>query len=220
MGLKIYGVLRSRASRVVWLAYELSIAFEQVPVIQAYRLADPSAPEAPFNTASPSFRTVNPNGLVPTIDDDGFILHESLAITLYLSKKHGGPLAPRELREDALMTMWSLWGATECETNALTILRHRMALPENERDPNAAEAAVAALKGPFAVLDTALKEGGGQVVGGRFTVADINLAEIVRYAQPATELFEAAPQVRRWLEACQSRPAFKAMWEARNAEPA
>ncbi len=92
--LKIYGVLRSRASRNVWLANELGIAYEQVPVIQGYRLPDPSAPDAPFNTTSPAFLAVNPNGHVPSIDDNGLILHESLAINLYLAKKHGGRLRP------------------------------------------------------------------------------------------------------------------------------
>ena len=55
MALRIYGVLRSRASRVVWLAHELGLRFEHVPVIQAYRLADPGAPDAPFNTALTDF---------------------------------------------------------------------------------------------------------------------------------------------------------------------
>ena len=45
-------------------------------------------------------------------------------------------------------------------------------------------------------------------------------AEIVRYALPAPELFEAAPRVKAWLAACQARPAFKKMWEARDKEPA
>src|SRR5580704_6753950 len=80
MTLKIYGVLRSRASRNVWLAKELGLAFEHVTVIQAYRLADPAASGAPLNTASAEFRAVNPDGLIPAIDDDGLVLHESLAI--------------------------------------------------------------------------------------------------------------------------------------------
>lgn len=219
MTLKIYGVLRSRASRNVWLAKELGLPFEQVPVIQAYRLGDPAASDAPFNTSSPAFRSVNPNGLIPSIEDDGFVMHESLAINLYLAKKHGGDLAPRDLREDGLMTMWALWAVTECEPHALQILVHRVSRPEAERDPKVAETAIASLRRPFAVLEAALQAGGGHVVGGRFTVADINLAEVCRYAQPAPELFKDHPAVARWLEACQARPAYKDMMATRNAEP-
>ena len=60
----------------------------------------------------------------------------------------------------------------------------------------------------------------GWLVGGRFTVADINAAEVVRYAQAAPEQFDAHPRVKAWLAACQARPAFKKMWAARDAEPA
>lgn len=45
--LTIYGVTRSRASRIIWLCHEIGIPFKQVPVIQAYRLSDPDAPDAP-----------------------------------------------------------------------------------------------------------------------------------------------------------------------------
>ena len=220
MTLKIYGVLRSRASRNVWLAKEMGIAFEHVPVIQAYRLADSAAPGAPFNTASAEYRAVNPNGLIPSMDDDGLILHESLAINLYLAKKYGGPLAPRDLREEGLMTMWALWAMTECEPYTIQILYHRKGAAETEQDKTIADTAVAGVKRPFGVLEKALRDGGGYVVGHRFTVADVNLAEVFRYAQPATDLFDANPHVKAWLEACQARPAFKAMMAARNAEPA
>ena len=70
------------------------------------------------------------------------------------------------------------------------------------------------------MLDAHLGEQGGYLVGRRFTVADINVAEIVRYALPAPELFAAAPQVKAWLSACQSRPAFERMWAEREKEPA
>ncbi|MFC0386552.1 glutathione S-transferase family protein [Muricoccus vinaceus] len=208
MSLKLYGVLRSRATRPAWTAMELGLDFEHVPVIQAYRLKDPAAPDAPLNTASPAFRAINPNGLIPSIDDDGFILHESLAISLYLARKHGGPLAPRDAREEGLVAMWSLWGMG-IEADCLAIVQKRDA-----------EAAAARLQAPFAVLDAALAGSGGHLVGGRFTVADINLAEVIRYAQPARALFEAAPAVQAWIAACQSRPAFQAMMKRREAEPA
>ncbi|SFI68341.1 glutathione S-transferase [Bosea sp. OK403] len=220
MSLTIYGCYRSRASRNIWLANELGLAFTHVPVIQAYRVPDPQAPDAPLHTRSADFLKVNPNGHVPSIDDDGFKLHESLAINLYLARKHGGPLAPKDAQEEGLAVMWALWAATECETHALTLQQHLAAFPPEKRKPEVAAAALAALAAPFAVLDQTLAQGGGFVMGRRFTVADINLAEVIRYAKPATQLFEAAPHVKAWLEACQARPAFTAMWQARDAEAA
>lgn len=217
--LKIYGLYRSRATRNIWLCDELGVPFELIPVMQANRLGTPGAAGVALNTKSPGFLKVNPNGHIPSIDDDGLILHESLAINLYLARKHGGPLAPANLAEEGLMTTWTAWALTEVEPQSIQILYHRVAKPVAERDPKIADAAVAALKAPFAVLDKVLAAN-GYVVGGRFTVADINIAECVRYAMAAPELFEANPNVKAWLAKVQARPAFKAMMAKRELEPA
>jgi glutathione S-transferase len=216
--LTIYGVYRSRASRNIWLANELGITFKHVPVMQLYRLS-PEAAKTTLHTRSPEFLKVNPNGHIPAIDDDGLVLNESLAINLYLAKKHGGPLAPANLAEDGQMGMWALWAAIEVEPHSLAVLNHRVGKPPAERDPKIAAAAIEALRAPFAVLDKHLAAS-GHVVGGRFTVADINAAEVFRYAMPAPELFEAAPRVKAWLAACHARPAFKSMMAMREKEPA
>lgn len=213
MALKIYGVLRSRATRPVWVAKELGLDYQLIPVIQVYRLADPHAADAPLHTASPAFRAVNPAGQVPSIDDDGFVMHESLAIALYLARKHGGPLAPASVAEEALMLQWTLWAATGVETKALQILQNPAGSAERA-------AAVAGLRRPLGVLDAALAAGAGHLVGGRFTVADINVAEIVRYAQAAPELIGDYAQVAAWLAACQARPAFIEMMAERAREAA
>jgi glutathione S-transferase len=205
--LTIYGVYRSRASRNIWLANELGLPFKHVPIMQRYRLQEP-LPAGVVHTKSPEFLKVNPNGHIPTIEDDGVVLHESLAINLYLAKKHGGPLAPRNVAEDGEMGMWALWAATEVEPQSLSIAQN-----------GPSDAAVSALRAPFAVLDKALKKT-GFVVGDRFTVADVNVAEIVRYAQRAPALFDGAPHVKAWLTACQARPAFQKMWAEREKEPA
>ncbi|MBS0541592.1 MAG: glutathione S-transferase family protein, partial [Proteobacteria bacterium] len=183
------------------------VPFKLVPIIQHYRLKEPVAPDV-VHTRSPEFLKVNPNGHVPSIDDGGVVLHESLAINLYLAKKHGGPLAPANVAEDGAMSMWSLWAVTEVEPHSLLLATKGITEPE-----------ISALRGPFAVLDKALAKD-GYLVGGRFTVADINVAEIVRYAMGAPQLFDAAPNVKKWLAACQARPAFKTMWAARDKEPA
>ena len=214
--LTIYGVYRSRASRNIWLANELGIPFRLMPVMQRYRLSAEDA-ERVLHTRSAEFLKINPNGHVPSIDDDGFVLHESLAINLYLARKHGGLLAPADAAEDARMTMWALWAVNEVEPHALTVLVHRVSRPPAERDEKLAAAAVETLRAPFAVLDQAVA--GGHLVGGRFTVSDINTAEVTRFALAAPELFAAAPNVKAWLAACHARPAFKAMMAEREKEP-
>ncbi|MCL6706348.1 glutathione S-transferase family protein [Pseudomonas sp. R2.Fl] len=216
--LQIHGVYRSRATRPLWLVGELAIPFEHVPVIQAYKLASPLAPDARLNTRTPSFLAINPMGTIPTMVDGDLVLYESMAINLYLAKKHGGPLAPANLAEDALMTQWSLFGATAIETDALKI-SSAAAEGRLETEAGRAEALAVArlLSRPFGVLEKHLSAN-DYMVGNRFTVADINLAEVVRYASAHTPLFEAHPRVREWLGRCQARPAFKAMWEKRTAE--
>jgi glutathione S-transferase len=217
--LTIYGCLRSRASRNVWLAHEAGLDFRHVPVLQHYRVPNPEAADAPMHTRSPEFLKVNPNGHIPTLDDDGLVLHESLAINLYLARARGGDLGPANQAEDGLMGMWALWAATEAEPHTIEVLYNRVGKPPAERDAAKADAAIAALQAPFDVLDQALAAT-GFLVGSRFTVADINVAEVVRYALPAPELFAERPHLKAWLAACHARPAYKRMMADRDAEPA
>ncbi len=223
MAITVYGVYRSRATRNIWLLNELSLPFIHIPVIQAGRVAKPKASDAPINTASRKFLKVNPNGQIPSLKDGRLVLHESLAINLYLARKYGKKqkttLGPRNVAEEGQMTMWSVWAMTECEPHTIQVLYNTIGKPEPERVPALVTAAAAALQRPLNVLDAHLKAEGGFVVGKRFTVADINLAEVIRYAQPMPELFAGRPALKAWIEACQARPAFKAMMAKRNAEP-
>jgi glutathione S-transferase len=116
--------------------------------------------------------------------------------------------------------MWTLWAAGDVEPHSILVLYHSIGKPEPERDPKILAAAVEALKAPFAMLDKHLAASGGHVVGGRFTVADVNCAEVLRYAMPAKALFDANPNVAKWIAACHARPAFKNMMVQREAEPA
>lgn len=216
--LKIYGVYKSRATRILWLVEELGMPFELKPVIQAYKLKDPMAPDARLNTRSAEFLAVNPMGSIPTIEDDGLVLNESLAQTLYVAKKQGGTLAPRDLNEEAQMLQWSLFAATSIETDALKISAANASgkLASAEGQAEAAEVAKL-LARPFGVLEKHFAQH-DYTVGGRFTVADINLGEIVRYAQAYQPLFDQHPKTAEWLARIQARPGFKAMWEKRLAE--
>lgn len=218
--LSLYGVYRSRASRPLWLLGEIGMEFRHVPVIQAYRLADPMAADAPLNTAQAVFLAVNPRGQVPAlVEDDGFVLTESLAITLYIAKRHGGDLGPGDLREDALMMQWALFAATGIEGAARSILNVIEAgeaeTPEGMR---AIAEAQARLRPALVRLEGTLADR-AWLVGDRFTAAEICVAECLRYAQGHVGLLADSPALADWLARCQERPAFRAMLAAQLAEP-
>jgi len=197
--LKIYGVPRSRAFRTLWLAKELGLDYENVMV-----------DFATGETRRQPYLSINPNGHIPAIDDDGFILWESMAINLYLAKKHGlGTLYPTGLQDEARVWQWSLWGMTEIERTVLTAMFNRAILPEDQRDAAAADQAEKELQHPLDVLDGAVGKT-PYLIGNDFTVADLNVAAILSWARPARIDFGPFPKAADWLSRCALRPAAKA----------
>jgi glutathione S-transferase len=213
--LELYGVARSRATRNLWLLYETGQPFVLHRVIQAYR----ANPENVLTTQSPEFLAISPAGAVPVLKDGDLVVSESLAINLYLAKKAGAPIGPKDAGEEALMTQWALYATCSVEPFAVKIM---YAHSENRAATDAGRTEIAAMSEalvrPLGVLDAHLAKH-GHLVGGRFSVADINMAEIVRYAGFEPGHLEKYPNVKRWYDACQARPAFKTMWEQRLAEP-
>jgi glutathione S-transferase len=195
--MKIYGIPQSRAARCLWMARELGVAHENVPVhFRATR-------------ESPELMRVNPNARVPALETaDGFALYESMAINLYLAKKHGAgtPIAPADLEEDALATQWSFWVMTEIEKPILVLLLHAMGM--RPADEAALAQARSDLKRPLDVLEQHLS-GQEWLMGGRFTVADLNVASVLAWAAPAKLDMAAWPKAAAWLGRCVGRPAFK-----------
>jgi len=197
--LKIYGVPRSRAFRALWLAKELGLDYDNVPV-----------DFATGETRQPSYLAINPNGHVPAIDDNGFVLWESMAINLYLAKRYGlGSLYPMALEDEARIWQWSLWGMTELERPVLTAMFNRAVYPEDKRDAAAADAAEKELQHPLRVLDGAVTKT-PYLLGADFTVADLNVASILSWARPARIDFTPFPKAADWLGRCALRPAAKA----------
>ena len=199
MTLKIYGVARSRAFRTLWMAEELGLDYEHIKV-----------DFATGETRTPAHLALNPNAHIPVIDEDGFVLWESMAINLYLAKKHSlGRLYPSRLEDEAQAWQWSFWGMTEVERPVLTALFNRVILPEDKRDAAAADAAERTLSPPLKVLDGALGRS-ANLLGDNFTVADLNVASILSWARPANIDISPFPKVAEWLKNCAERPAARA----------
>ena len=192
------------------MAEELGIPYELVAV--DYRAHE---------TRTPAFLAINPNGHVPAIDDDGLRLHESMAINLYLARRHGAsPIAPHDVAEEGLCLSWSFWAVTELESPALTVLVQGQALPPERRDPQKLARAVGALRPPLAVLEKELAGDGSPrayLLGDRFTVADLNVAAVLAWVRAGPELLEEFPTSGAWLDLCLGREAYRRIEAMRRA---
>jgi glutathione S-transferase len=195
--LRIYGVARTRAFRAIWMATELGLDYEHVPI-----------EIGPAGARKPEYLAINPNGRLPTIEDDGFILWESQAITLYLAKKHSpGRLYPATLAGEAKAWQWSLWAANEVERAVNIWSLHAIRLPPEDRDPQKLADALAVVAAPFRVLDGAIG-GRAYLLGDDFTVADLNVAAVISRAIDMD--LTATPRLADWLRRCLDRPAARA----------
>lgn len=194
--LRIYGIARTRAFRALWIAEELGLAYEHIPI-----------EIGPAGARKPEYLAINPNGRLPAIDDGGFVLWESLAITLYLAKKYAhGALYPTALEDEARVWQWSFWAVAEVDRGVNIWSLHAVRLPPNERDAGLRDEALGVLAAPFAVLDAAVSEN-PYLLGPDFTVADLNVAAVVSRAVDMD--LSAWPHLKNWLVRCLERPAAR-----------
>jgi glutathione S-transferase len=194
--LRIYGIARTRAFRALWIAKELGLDYEHIPV----EIGQAGARQ-------PEYLAINPNGRLPAIDDGGFALWESLAITLYLAKKHAtGRLYPATLEGEAKAWQWSLWSVQEVDRGVNIWSLHAVRLPPADRDPQRLAEALKVLDAPFRVLDGALADR-PYLLGDDFTVADLNVSAVISRAIEMD--LSATPRLGDWLRRCLERPAAR-----------
>lgn len=165
---------------------------------------------APYGVVdTQDYRVMNPNGTVPTIDDDGFVLWESNSIVRYLAMQY----APDLLYGDNVQTFasasrWMDWENNELLHGQHILVMQLVRLPDDQRNPAELEAARQELLKPFGILDNALSHS-PYVAGDRFTMGDIPLG--IRAHR--WYLFDierpAMPNLERWYAAIRERPAFQ-----------
>jgi glutathione S-transferase len=192
--LTIYGTPASRTFRVLWMAHELGLDYSH----RAIDFRD-------GGNRAPDYLALNPNGGIPAIRDGDFVLWESLAINLYLARKHPGPLTPATLEEEMLALQWSLWAVTAVEHHAMTLM-YALQRPPEEQDHPAIDLAREAVMTPLTVLEGVLAER-AWLLGERFTVADLNVAGVIRTLRRLEVDFTPLPHVDAWLDRCLARPA-------------
>ena len=194
--LKIHGIAKSRAFRCIWTAEEAGLAYEVIPVA--------FGPDMKAAVAA-----VNPNGKIPALQDGALTLFESLAINLHIAGKAGAPLMPAG-DDGSRVLQWTLWAGTEAEPAIMQWAYNTYIRPPEQRDAALAKAGAEAAAQRLAVLEQHLAGSGGMLVGGGFTVADLNLASVFYGAWLNGFDFGAYPKTKAWLDACLTRPAAMA----------
>ena len=192
---KLFGTSQSRALRALWGMEEVGIPFEHVPTGYG---AESKASE---------YLEVNPNGRIPALIDGELRLFESMAINLYLSKRYGAALYPAKPEDEASAWQWSVWAISEIEPLQMQVVIQRVFTPADKRDPKLEERALRGLKRPLNVLDAALAER-DYLLGGEFSVADLNVAGVMQLMQTVGIDLGEHPNVMRWRKACSTRPAL------------
>ena len=127
--LKIWGrTTSSNVQKVMWAVGELGLAYERIDI------------GGPFGKNNePAYLAMNPNGLVPTLEeDDGFLLWESNSIVRYLAAKHGpGKLEPKDLRAQASAGRWMDWQLSVAGPAITPVFWGLIRTPPEKRDPAA-----------------------------------------------------------------------------------
>lgn len=197
--LKIYGRTNSiNVQKVMWAVGELGLQHQRIDAGMAFGVVN-----------EPAYGKMNPNRLVPTIDDDGVILWESNTIVRYLAAKHGlGTLMPKGDAPRAQAEKWMDWQMGSIQQGLTPVFWNLIRTPADKRDMKAVETGQATVNKSLAVLDEHLK-GKTFMLGDTFTVADIPLGCIAYrwYGLPIER--QTFANVRAWYERLTTRPAYK-----------
>jgi glutathione S-transferase len=197
--LRIWGRSNStNVQKVLWCCGELDVPYERVDV------------GGPFGgNREPEYLRLNPNGLVPTISDGGFVLWESNAIVRYLAAKHGmGTLCPEDLAERADADRWMDWQMGTLWASLRPAFIGLVRTPPEFRDQASIATSIKELADTLTILDAHLA-GRDYVTGPSFTMADIPLgASSYRWFTLDIER-PPMPNLEAWYERLCARASYR-----------
>ena len=200
--IKLWGRANSsNVMKVIWVLEELGLRYDRVDV------------GGPFGgTGTPAYLAMNPLGLVPSLEEDGFTMFESNAIMCYLCNQHapGSTLYPQAPRARAVVDCWLDFQQTAHNRPGAVVFQGLVRIAPEHRDHAAIAAATVELAAVWAVLDARLA-GRAYLAGETLTVADMAFGPHVHrwFAMPVVGRPEA-PNLRRWYERLLGNAAYKA----------
>lgn len=197
--LKLWGNADSvNVQKVMWCCEEMGVPYERINAAKHYGVID-----------TPEYLAMNPNGLVPTIDDDGYVVWESNAIIRYLAAKHApGSLWPLDVRARADADRWLDWAQSTLWPTMVPLFRAIMRTPSALQDPAKIEVARLESFEVLSILDAHLAR--HTYVGGDvFTMGDIAVGcGVWRWMVLPIER-PPLVHLQRWFELLAERPAYR-----------
>ncbi|WP_434560038.1 glutathione S-transferase family protein [Pseudomonas sp. R1-6] len=198
--LKIWGRKNSsNVRKALWCAEELGLAYEAIDAGGAFGVVD-----------TPQYRAKNPNGRVPMLEDEGFVLWESNTIVRYLAARHasGSAWYPDDVQARAKAEKWMDWTTSSFAAPFRTVFWGVLRTPSEQQDWVAIKAAIKECDDLLAMVDQALAEQpylGGEEIG----MGDIPLGSFI-YAWFEMPIERAAlPNLQAWYARLRQRPAYQ-----------
>lgn len=197
--LKIIGRRTSgNVMKPLWLADELGLEYEQEDIGGAFGGNDTA-----------EYLAMNPMGLVPTINDDGFIMWESNAITRYLAEKYGkGTLYPTDPHVRATADTWMDWKLNAVNPFMRSIFWGYVRTKPEDRNMDDIKAAIKQGCKFWAMLDTHL-EGRNYIAGDDLTMGDIPVGPQAFRWFELVEDRPSMPNLEAWYQRLTERPAYR-----------
>jgi glutathione S-transferase len=195
--LKIWGRDNSSNVRKVrWAAEEMGLVYEHIPAGGTFGI-----------TKEAAYQAMNPNGLVPCIEDDGLILWESNAIVRYLAAKHD-KLWPGDPAKRAVGDKWMDWANGTLHPALRDAFIGLLRTPPEKRNQAAIDASLQNTARVLAIADAALARQ-PYLSGDEFAMGDIPLGSYVYGWYGLSFERPALPHVDAWYERLKQRPAYR-----------
>ena len=167
----------------------------------------------------PPYAALNPNRLVPTLQDDDFILTENSAILKYLADKIDSPAYPKDLRQRARVNERMDWTSTQLCIDLVYALVYPQIFDTHKRRSDEAQSATlergkARAQAWLKVLDEhVLGTGNAYLCGDAITIADYHAASYVALAEVIGSDLSGYPNVKRWLARMKALKSWPQVYE-------
>jgi glutathione S-transferase len=199
--IKIWGRnTSSNVQKAMWAVGELKLEHQRIDIGGAFGM-----------NKEPKYLAMNPNGLVPTLEeDDGFLLWESNSVVRYLAAKYdkANVLEPKDLKQRALASQWMDWQLSVVGPAITPAFWGLIRTPPEKRDAAAIKGSQEKTTAAMQIMDAQLAKT-KFMTGDTFSYGDIPIGVMCYRYRQLVPGRPKTPNLDRWYDAIASRPAFK-----------